>query len=97
MGASMRSDQRILKYPLKITDDQKVEMPGRSKVLHVGLDPGGSLCVWAAVSPGSTRRETHLFAIVGTRNPPGPDIGEYKHLGSVLHGTFVWHVFHRRA
>lgn len=94
---AMRSDQRIFKYALGITDRQKVEMPGRAQVLHVGLDPGGSLCVWAAVTPDSLWSETHLFALVGTGNPPGPDIAEYEHLGSVLHGTFVWHVFHRRA
>ena len=80
----------IYKYPIKITEAQEITMPQGAKVLHAGLDPQGTPCVWAMVD---TRNEPEPMSILvyGTGNPMGytPD----KHVSSFTHGPFVWHVF----
>jgi hypothetical protein len=78
----------IYKYPLKLVDEQTVEMPNSATLLHVA-EQNGQLCLWAMVDP---RREVVgvPIVIVGTGNPMG-NVGKY--LGTVQMGRFVWHVF----
>lgn len=88
--------QRIYKYPLRIDDDQTIELPMMARVLSVGLDPAGSLCVWAMVDTLGDKEDVS-FRIIGTGNPVGP--GTTKHftfLGTVTKGVGVWHVFYRK-
>lgn len=78
----------IHKFNLAITDEQDISIPGYVRVIHVGLDPGGSPCVWAVVNNLMETSVVRIF-IVGTGNPI-PD-SAHRHLGSFLQGSFVWH------
>ena len=83
----------IYKYELKLTDYQIIATPcaGNSQPLHVGFDPNGQLYVWCLVETHSNLTENHVIFIVGTGNPI--PIEAKIHLGSVVQGPFVWHVF----
>lgn len=80
---------RIWKYILYLKDSQDVAIPLDHGILSVGLDPGGDLCLWAAVDSKSPQRAIEI-KIVGTGNPL-PRLGDF--IGSVTKGSFVWHVF----
>ncbi len=80
----------VWKFPFAITRDQPIDLPARAEVLHVGLDPEGTPCLWARVDSDAPKVE-HSLHISGTGHPV-PD-GDNKHLGSFNHGPFVWHVW----
>lgn len=79
----------IWKFPLAPIDQQKISMPGEFSILHVGKDPGGFLCLWAAVKKNAPVRDVEII-IAGTGQPL-PHVGSF--LGTVLMGAFVWHIF----
>ena len=79
----------IYKYPIRITDDQEVEMLTGATPCHVGLDPQGQPCVWAAVDNTAPPEPVGVI-VVGTGNPV-PDV-PCRYLGSFLQGPFVWYV-----
>jgi len=83
----------VYKYELQLTDYQRITVPcaGLSDILQVGLDPKGQLCIWCLVQTHATLTETYDIFIVGTGNPV-PNEAKI-HLGSVVQGPFVWHVF----
>jgi hypothetical protein len=80
----------VYKYPIQITDTQTVEMPIGAQLIHVGLDPLGTPCVWAKVRSDSQteEREIHVY---GTGHRMSGQA--YNHVGSFCQGPFVWHVF----
>ena len=80
----------IYKYPIQITDKQDVGMPECANVIHVGLDPQGTPCIWAEVVTERSLRIYEVF-VVGTGNPI-PSVAK-NHLGSFVQGPFVWHVY----
>lgn len=80
----------IWKHPLIITDEQVVRFPPGATLLHVGLDPQRTPCIWAKVTPETSSRPYRVY-LVGTGNPMPDDVGE--HLGSFVQGPFVWHAF----
>jgi hypothetical protein len=85
---------KIYKYPLQLTDEQVVQMPGGAKILSTALDPRGNLCVWALVNP-ELEMVDRLFMIIGTGNPT-PDCIEWaEFVGTVRQEVFMWHVFWR--
>jgi len=83
----------IWKYPLDITDLQAIVMPAEADILHVGLDPAGTLCLWVMVNRDVTVTEARQFAVIGTGNPIQYGDLNLNHLGSVVQGPAVWHVF----
>jgi len=80
----------IYKYPIQITDEQEIEMPFASKVIHAGLDPQGTPCLWAVVDTESSPEPVSVL-VVGTGNPM--PFHPERHVGSFVQGPFVWHVF----
>lgn len=83
----------IWKFPLAVTDFQKVDMPLGAKVLAV-QPQGDQVCLWALVDPAA-ENDRRGFWIHGTGHP----IEHEKHLGAYI-GTFqlrggalVFHVF----
>ena len=86
----------IYKYTLQLKDHQTISMPASRRILSVGLDPRGELCVWAFVDRENTENKNIDFYIIGT----GHDIRRellndtFKHLGTVTQGMYVWHVFY---
>lgn len=79
----------IWKFPLALTDRQKISMPVDFSILHVGKDPAGLLCLWAVVKKDAPVRDVEII-IAGTGQPL-PHVGSF--MGTVLMGAYVWHVF----
>jgi len=80
---------KVWKYPLRITADQKVEMPAGSEILSVKMEKS-QLCLWALVSPAGNK-ETRYIEVFGTGHHVEP--GTRKYLGTVQDHGLVWHVF----
>lgn len=57
----------IYKYPVRVTDINKVEMPKGAKVLSVQMQRGVP-CIWALVDPAA-EMETRMFFMFGTGHP----------------------------
>lgn len=81
----------VWKFPLEITDMQKIKMPVGAVVVHGGLDPFGVPCLWCQVDDQEYISRYEVIYIVGTGNPIPPDAS--RHLGSFVQGPFVWHVY----
>lgn len=79
----------VWKFVLRDIDEQDVEMPAGAQLLHAGLDPTGTVCVWARVDPAKPRQARRI-RIARTGNPLG-DVG--AHVGSFVDGRLVLHVF----
>lgn len=77
----------IWKYTLGITERQYIHIPTGGRILHVGQQDG-ELCVWALVDAHQESYNMEI-AVVGTGHP----CPYTRHLGSVVIGKFVWHVF----
>jgi hypothetical protein len=81
---------KIYKYPLEINGETSVALPNGYEILHVGLDPQGDPGVWALVDPERSALPVPIY-ILGTGHPMNPKAT--KHLGSFVHGPYVWHAF----
>jgi hypothetical protein len=67
----------------------KRELGTSFKVLHVGLDPAGAASMWIEMTPGMYVEVVDFYIV-----PTGggvPDKAE--HVGSLVQGPFVWHVY----
>ncbi|WP_299078016.1 hypothetical protein [uncultured Paraglaciecola sp.] len=82
----------IYKYTLERTDWQEVAIPDDARVLSVMVQ-GGEICVWAEVDTENELRNWG-FWVVGTGNPiPENCTNNGNHIGSVIDGPFVWHIY----
>jgi hypothetical protein len=63
----------IYKYPLEITESQILHIPSTRKILSIGLDPQGCLCVWAAVDPMTPLIAIRAYIIPTGCAPPATD------------------------
>ena len=84
---------KIFKYPLRITDTQRVKLHREAQILSVQFQ-NGELCAWVRVNPSAPAMEVD-FDIFGTGHPipasyPGTFVGTVQHGGAL-----VWHVFFR--
>lgn len=82
----------IYKYPLAVTDVNRLELPKGAIILCVQLQKGIP-CLWAQVDANENDKEVRLIETIGTGNPmkkaPRSYIGTYQ-----LHdGNLVFHVF----
>ena len=84
----------IYKYRIAETDVQLVNIPVGARILNVGLDPGGDLCLWALVDK-SRDPLPRTINIYGTGHPLPDDMTNLVYLGSVTmqRTRLVWHVF----
>lgn len=82
----------IWKFPLKITDYQKVSMPIGARVLSAQIQ-NGILCIWAIVDE-SVEKEEFEFEIFGTGNPYIEKRNHF-YIGTfqLMDGKFVGHLF----
>lgn len=81
----------VHKYRLPFHEnlDDKVKIPVRvGWLLHLGMQHG-EIHIWAAVDPSQPEVPAR-FRLVGTGSPIDPD---WHHLGTVMDGEYVWHVF----
>ena len=81
----------VWKFPFKIDDIVKVEMPLGAVILYIDSQ-GETPCIWARVDPEAPK-ETRIFRFAGTGHPLGDEVG--NHVGSfqMMDGRLVWHVF----
>lgn len=88
----------IWKYPLtggSFVDfkeaDEEIEMPCAKRILHIGRDPGGQMCIWAMVDPEAPRNK-YRVSVRGTGHDAS-DVAHHQFIGTVFDGPYVWHVF----
>ena len=83
----------IWKYQLKITDQNVLVIPKGAKLLSVVVQRH-VLCLWAIVEP-DREKEKRVIEILGTGNHVSErDVGR-RFIGTVVMGSFDWHVFER--
>lgn len=82
----------IYKYPLDILTDNVSTLPKDGKIIHVGRDPNGLICIWLEINPDN-ELERRSFVLFGTGRPFDDDT--LQHVGSVLDGHFVWHIYEK--
>jgi hypothetical protein len=83
----------VYKYGLSL-GEQELELPVGAQVLNIGvqkIDGSPQLFLWALVAPETMNKIKHKIFVVGTGH--AMPHGEVEHLGTVQHGTYVWHVF----
>ena len=80
---------RVWKFPLLWVEANQ-DMPVAAQIIYVGMDPGSDhIALWAIVDPEQPM-ETRRFAILAT----GASLHDpERHVGSVIDGNYVWHVF----
>lgn len=82
----------IFKYPLRIVDVQKVELPAGAKIL-TAQDQNGTLTLWVEVeTPRKTA--TRTIEVIGTGNPISV-MDNRLYIGTVQMDGLVWHVYER--
>lgn len=77
----------IFKYDLQ----PNMSVPKGAKILHVGAKANEPLCLWMLVDPDQ-QYEQRSFEIIGTGqliSYPSKSV----HIGTVIQGAFVWHIF----
>lgn len=86
----------IWKFPLPVTDFQKIEMPKGAEVLSAQVQ-GVSLCLWAMVDP-EAETELRGFWIIGTGHPieHEKNLGRFIGTTQMYNGSLIWHVFEHR-
>lgn len=82
--------KKIFKYDLSLRETQEFDVPGFCYFLSVHKQ-GDSICLWAMVDDFSVT-QTAKIRIVGTGHPCD-DVVEARFIGTVVDGSFVWHVF----
>ena len=91
--------KRVLKFPLS-TSTNTIELQGGSRVVLIALDPAsGEPAIWLEVTE-CAMPQTRTFRVYGTGAKifPGDPVGGTNqdiHVGSVIQGPYVWHVYER--
>jgi hypothetical protein len=82
--------QVVWKYPIAlVADEQVIGVPVRSRCVHVAIQHG-VITMWRLVEDPNTEMTDRRFVIRGTGHPVEE---QAMHLGTVLDGAFVWHLF----
>lgn len=79
----------IFKYELRITDEQKIDLPKGAIILSVQMQ-GDTLCLWAMVDTDN-KLESRSIAIIETGDPCW--CPNWNFIGTIQGPVFVWHVF----
>lgn len=84
--------QQIWKFPLQISDAQRIEMPIGAEILTVQLQ-GDVPVLWALVDVKALK-EYRIIEVLGTGNPIHNGMGtNRKYISTFQRGGFVGHVF----
>lgn len=86
------ANYRIHKYPLKVTDEQKVTIPYGAKILTVQVQ-NGTPCLWAEVDVDQVRQTKQPVFIVGTGHPMPAAAQQYLSTFQLEDGKLVFHVY----
>lgn len=87
----------IHKYPIFLTDHQRVALPAGATILTVQF-LRDDLCLWAIVDPNQRTTVPVTILIYGDGHPMDalPHGDRLDYLATVQHDTFAWHVFRQR-
>lgn len=66
----------IHKYPLQLTDHQRLHLPRGAEVLSVGMQ-SESLCLWARVEPVQPLEVQYAITVCGTGHPLPDTAGKF--------------------
>lgn len=64
-----KNQSRIWKFPLKVTDEQEVELPSQHRILSVGVQDDEQICLWAMVDPDSLKKTKINIVMYRNRTP----------------------------
>jgi len=82
----------IWKFPIKVVEQQIVEMPQEAKILTVQVQYGQP-CIWALVNPDCNVEERTIYT-VGTGHPASHVAGcQYVGTYQLHEGQLVFHIF----
>lgn len=85
----------IWKYDLEITDEQKIKMPLKAKVLCVQIQ-NGLPKIWIKVNP-ENEKEERTFLTVGTGHIMLKNDMQYdEYIGTYQFKELVFHLFERK-
>ena len=83
---------RVLKWPVPV--DDREHPIGDGTVLHVGCQGRNPQVVYVwTLEPDGAQLRGRAARVFGTGQPLPEYIGAGYHLGSVIEGALVWHVF----
>lgn len=85
----------IWKYPLRITDTQKILLPVNAKILSVGVQDDEQVCMWAVVEPNVLNKKERIIRMYGTGHQVDLGPTEALFIGTVqlFKTSLVYHVF----
>ena len=83
----------IYRYPLRVTDVQTITGPGLDQIVSVD-NRRSELEVWGEVNTAEIDVTWKVY-VVGTGNSADHVVWA-DHVGHVIDGPFVWHVYARR-
>ena len=81
----------IYKYPLRLTEKQKVLLPLHSRLISVE-SINEQLYLYAMIDPEQTRTGNVEILIYGTGHV-FDSLLSFNHLETVVQNGFVWHIF----
>lgn len=79
----------IWKYTLDLAGSQTIRMPRGAEILSVAVQ-ANEFRLWALCDPEAPI-EPRVILVHGTGHPITDSLG--RHIGTVIDGSFVWHVF----
>lgn len=85
---------KIFKYPLQVAPINLLQLPKESKIIHVAIQMPAGICLWCEVPrPDDIHDvEERKIVVYGTGHEI-PDSLKVEHLGTVMDGPYVWHVY----
>ena len=93
---------RIYKYYIKdleFSSELKcevVKLPAGSKVLSVGRDCWGDMCLWARVEPGNELVEVPVYIAYTGVDIPEHILTNCAFVGTIVEEFYVYHIFVER-
>ena len=91
----MNIEYSIWKYPLDITNKQKIIMPKGAKILSV-QNQNHSPTIWALINTEAVPEEREIYCF-GTGEPLNTKVNELIFIGTVQNnnGSLVFHIFEK--
>lgn len=81
---------KVYKYTMPEPGETVIHNAPLGNFLHLAIQ-SASIQLWAVHDEDTFPSSSHIFVTIGTSQPI-PE--EYYHVGTVLDGPFVWHVFY---
>ena len=78
----------IYKYPLV---ESFIKMKKGAQILHADIQHG-RVCLWALVDPNA-KDVLREIGVLQTESRVDDAVEGHNHIGTILDGSFVWHVF----